>query len=140
MYAIVEAGGRQVRVAPNTTVKLDRLPQAVGDGVEFSQVLAVHDGAQLTVGTPYVAGAKVLGRVVAQGKDRKLRILTYRPKKRTRRRLGHRQHHTMVQILSIEGEGLPAAAAPAEPAEEPEAEEPKVKKRATPARASTRKK
>jgi len=122
MYAIVEAGGRQVRVAPNTTVKVDRMPRAVGDGVEFGQVLAIHDGAQLTVGAPYVAGAKVVGRVVAQGKDRKLRIFTYRPKKRTRRRLGHRQAHTMVQILSIEAEGLAAPAAEASEVEEPVAQ------------------
>jgi len=110
MYAIVQAGGRQVRVAPNATVKLDRLPNAVGDGVELTQVLAVHDGSQLTVGKPYVEGAKVVGRVVAQGKDRKLRIFTYRPKKRTRHHQGHRQHHTMVQILSIEAEQIAAAA------------------------------
>jgi len=122
MYAIVEAGGRQVRVAPNTTVKVDRIRQAVGDGVEFGQVLAIHDGAQLMVGTPYVAGAKVVGRVVAQGKDRKLRIFTYRPKKRTRRRVGHRQRHTMVQILSIEAEGLAAPAVEASEVEEPVAE------------------
>jgi large subunit ribosomal protein L21 len=126
MYAIVEAGGRQVRVAPNATVRVDRMANTVGDGVEFDRVLAVHNGEALTVGTPYVVGAKVFGRVVAQGKDRKIRIFTYRPKKRTRRRMGHRQHHTMVQILSIEAEQIAATAAAAEDVEEPEVEEPVV--------------
>lgn len=106
MYAIVKAGGRQIRVEPKTTVKIDRIPQTVGDGVEFSDVLAVHNGTELTVGTPYVEGAKVLGRVVAEGRDRKIHVRTFRRKKRTRRHLGHRQHHTMVEILSIEAEQI----------------------------------
>jgi len=118
MYAIVEAGGRQVRVAPTATVKVDRLPQAVGDGVEFTQVLAVHNGEELTVGSPYVEGAKVTGRIVAQGKDRKILISTYRPKKRSQRRMGHRQHHTMVQILSIEAAQIAVAEAAEAEAEE----------------------
>jgi len=106
MYAIVKAGGRQIRVEPKTTVKVDRIPQTVGDGVEFSDVLAVHNGTELTIGTPYVEGAKVLGRVVAEGRDRKIHVRTFRRKKRTRRHLGHRQHHTMVEILSIEAEQI----------------------------------
>ena len=106
MYAIVKAGGRQLRVAPKTTVKIDRLPQAVGESVEFTDVLAVHNGEELTVGTPNVDGAKVVGRVVSQGKDRKIRVRTYRAKKRTRRQRGHRQHHTMVQIVGIEADQI----------------------------------
>ena len=106
MYAIVKAGGRQIRVEPKTTVKIDRIPQTVGDAVEFGDVLAVHNGAELTVGAPYVEGAKVLGRVVAEGRDRKIHVRTFRRKKRTRRRLGHRQHHTMVEILRIEAEQI----------------------------------
>lgn len=106
MYAIVKAGGRQIRVEPKTTVKIDRIPQTVGDAVEFGEVLAVHNGSELTVGTPHVEGAKVLGRVVAEGRDRKIHVRTFRRKKRTRRRLGHRQHHTMVEILSIEAEQI----------------------------------
>jgi len=108
MYAIVKAGGRQIKVAPKQTVRIDRLPQAVGDGVEFAEVLAVHNGEALTVGTPCVANAKVLGRIVAEQKGPKLRVRTYRAKKRTRRRLGHRQHHTLVQILGIEADEIVA--------------------------------
>jgi len=116
MYAIVKAGGRQIKVEPRQTVTVDRLSEAVGDGIEFAEVLAVHDGSALTVGTPCVANAKVLARVVAQQKGPKLRVRTYRKKKRTRRRLGHRQDHTLVQILGIEAEGI--AATPAEATEE----------------------
>jgi large subunit ribosomal protein L21 len=101
MYAIVKAGGRQLRVAPQETVKIDRLPQTVGDGVEFTQVLAVSDGVHLTVGAPYVPNAKVTGRIVRQGKDPKIRVRTFRRKKRTQRHLGHRQPHTLVEIISI---------------------------------------
>lgn len=103
MYAIVKVGGRQVRVEPRRTVRVDALKQSVGDGVEFCEVLAVHDGERLTVGGPYVPGAKVIGRIVAREKGPKLRVRTFRPKKRTRRRLGHRQEHTVVEILGIEG-------------------------------------
>ena len=110
MYAIVKTGGRQVKAEPKRTVKIDRLPHAVGDGVEFTEVLAVHNGSELTVGSPYVANAKVTGRVVRQGKDRKIRVRTFRPKKRTRRRLGHRQPHTLVEILEIEAEQVVAPA------------------------------
>jgi large subunit ribosomal protein L21 len=108
MYAIVKAGGRQVKVEPSQTVQIDRLPQAVGDGVEFGEVLALHDGTQLTLGTPCVPKAKVLGRIVAQTKGPKLRVRTYRKKKRTRRRMGHRQDHTLVQILGIEADQIGA--------------------------------
>jgi len=117
MYAIVKAGGRQIRVAPKQLVRVDRLPQAVGDGVEFGEVLAVHNGQQLTVGTPCVANAKVVGRIVGEDKGPKLRVRTYRAKKRTRRRLGHRQDHTLVQILGIEADQIEA-----EPVEEVEDE------------------
>jgi large subunit ribosomal protein L21 len=123
MYAIVKAGGRQVRVEPKATIKVDRLPQTVGDSVEFSEVLAVHNGTDLTVGAPLVEGAKVVGRVVAEGRDRKVRVRTFRRKKRTRRRLGHRQHHTMVEILSIEAEQLEDVEEEEEHGEEEEHEE-----------------
>jgi len=114
MYAIVKAGGRQVRVEPRQTVRVDRLPDPVGDGVEFAEVLAVHDGTALTVGRPCVENAKVVGRIVAQERGPKLRVRTYRKKKRTRKRRGHRQDHTLVQILGIEADALRAeSAAPA---------------------------
>ena len=106
MYAIVRAGGRQIRVEPKQTVKVDRLAEPVGDGVEFGEVLALHDGATLIVGTPCVESAKVLGRIVAQERGPKLRVRTYRKKKRTRKRRGHRQDYTLVQILGIEADQL----------------------------------
>ncbi len=109
MYAIVKAGGRQIRVEPKQTVRVDHLAEPVGDGVEFPEVLALHDGTTLTVGTPCVANAKVLGRIVAQERGPKLRVRTYRKKKRTRKRRGHRQDYTLVQILGIEAAQLAAA-------------------------------
>jgi len=102
MYAIVRAGGRQVRMAANTVVRVDRLDVPVGETVHFSQVLALHDDNELRVGTPYVEGARVVGKAVAQGKDRKIRVFKYKRKKHYQRTRGHRQHHTMVQVLKIE--------------------------------------
>ena len=119
MYAIVKAGGRQVKAEPRKTVKIDRLKQTVGDGVEFTEVLAVHNGTALTVGSPYVESAKVIGRVVRQGKDRKITVRTFRRKKRTRRHLGHRQPHTLVEILEIEAEQVAGLAPVEEPVGEP---------------------
>jgi len=125
MYAIVKAGGRQVRVAPRQTVVVDRVPQAVGDGVEFTEVLAVHNGTELTVGAPCVANAKVLGRVVRHDKGPKIRVRTFRRKKRTHRHLGHRQPLTLVRILEIEADQIPVEAEeePEEEVEETEEEE-----------------
>jgi len=102
MYAIVQAGGRQVRMAANTVVRVDRLDVPVGETVQFDQVLALHDDQRLQVGTPLIAGARVVGKAVAQGKDRKVRVFKYKRKKHYRRTRGHRQHHTLVQVLKIE--------------------------------------
>ncbi|MGQ9730489.1 MAG: 50S ribosomal protein L21 [Candidatus Zipacnadales bacterium] len=106
MYAIARVGGRQVRVALKATIRVDRLASVVGDGVEFTDVLAIHNGDRLIVGTPYIPDAKVVGRIVAHTRGPKLRVRTYRPKKRTRRHRGHRQDYTMVEVLAIEAKEL----------------------------------
>ncbi len=101
MYAIIEAGGRQHKAQADTIVKMDRLDAKVGDIVEFDKVVALFDGDSASIGAPYVAGAKVTGRVVQQGKDRKIIVFKYRPKKHYKKTRGHRQHFTQVQITEI---------------------------------------
>lgn len=101
MYAIFEAGGRQHRAEADAIVKMDRLDAETGDTVEFDRVLAVFDGEEAVIGGPYVDGAKVVGRVVQQGKDRKIIVFKYKPKKHYKRTRGHRQHFTQVQITEI---------------------------------------
>ena len=101
MYVIFEAGGRQHRAELDKIVKMDRLAAATGDVVEFDKVLAVFDGDDASIGTPYVEGVKVTGRVMQQGKDPKIHVFKYKPKKRYKRQYGHRQHFTQVQITDI---------------------------------------
>ena len=99
--AIIETGGKQYRVDPGQIVTIEKLELEVGATVTFSKVLMVIDGAKTTFGTPTVANLSVVGEVVEQGKGEKIRVFTYKSKKRQRRTLGHRQSLTKVKIVSI---------------------------------------
>lgn len=99
MYAIVETGGKQIRVEKDAVIFVEKLDVAEGEKVTFDKVLFV-DGK---IGQPYVEGAKVTGVVEKQGKGQKLTIVKYRPKKSsTRRKQGHRQPYTRIKIEAIE--------------------------------------
>ncbi len=99
MYAIIETGGKQIRVEEEAVIFVEKLDANEGDVVEFDKVLFANG----TVGKPYVEGAKVTGTVEKQGKGKKITIIKYRPKKAsTRRKQGHRQPYTRVKITSIE--------------------------------------
>ena len=101
MYAIVQTGGKQYRVSPGDSIEVEKLPQEVGEKVELSEVLMVTDGASVRVGQPVVEGAKVRATVTRQAEGRKVIIFKYHNKNRYRRRLGHRQHRTRLQIDEI---------------------------------------
>ena len=103
MYAIIEAGGRQHRVAVGDKIKVELLAAEAGNQVSFDKVLMVNNGSELKVGHPFVEGAKVNANVVEHGKNKKVVILRYRPKKDSRRKQGHRQPYTLIEITSIEG-------------------------------------
>ena len=105
MYAIIETGGKQYRVAEDDVITVERLAVERGDQVEFDRILAVGEGDDLAVGTPCVAQAKVVGRVVQHGRGPKIRGFKYKPKKRYRRQWGHRQNNTHVLIEKIESGG-----------------------------------
>ena len=102
MYAIIKAGGRQFKVAENDVIQLDRLAVPEGDEIVVNEVMLVSDDGGVKIGAPYVAGAAVHGKVLRHYKGRKIRGFTYKPKKDIRRRFGHRQLHTAVQIAKIE--------------------------------------
>ena len=102
MYAIIKTGGKQYKVAEGDTIYVEKLEANVDDAVTFDQVLTVvHDG-NVTVGKPLVSGAKVTGKVLDQGKAKKILVFKYKAKSNYRRRQGHRQPFTKVAIEKIE--------------------------------------
>lgn len=103
MYAVVHTGGKQVRVAPNDVVNVEKLEAAIGDEIALERVLMVRTDEETRIGTPFVDGAKVRCKVVAQGKGKKIRGFTFKAKKNERRRFGHRQQYTRLLIQEIQG-------------------------------------
>jgi large subunit ribosomal protein L21 len=101
-YAIIETGGKQYRVQAGETVRIEKLTAAEGESVSFDKVLVVNNEGKLTVGAPYVAGAKVTATVKAQGKAPKIIVFKYHNKTNYRRKTGHRQPFTAVTIERIE--------------------------------------
>ena len=121
MYAIIETGGKQYKVENGDRVVVEKLNVADGEAVVFDKVLVLADEAGVKVGTPYVEGVTVEGTAVETGKGKKVVIFKYKDKKDYRKKQGHRQPYTMVEINSIGGvKAAPAVEAPA--AEAPEAE------------------
>jgi len=101
VYAVVKSGARQYRANVGHTILVERIPAEVGQKVELEQVLLVTDGERVEIGRPTVEGAKILTTVVAQEKGPKIRIFKYHPKKRYRKRSGHRQQYTRLRVDEI---------------------------------------
>ncbi len=101
MYAVICTGGKQYRVSEGDTVFIEKLNADVDSTVEFDQVLVVGKEDGMVVGAPTVDGAVVTGKVLKNGKAKKVTIWTYRPKKGSARKMGHRQPYTKVEIQSI---------------------------------------
>ena len=102
MYAIIETGGKQLKVEAGQEIFVEKLNVEPEETVVFDKVVFVGD-ATAKIGTPYVEGAKVTAKVIKQGKDKKIRIFKYKQKKgSTRRRQGHRQPYTKLVVESIE--------------------------------------
>ncbi|MCE5284292.1 MAG: 50S ribosomal protein L21 [Pelosinus sp.] len=101
MYAIIKTGGKQYRVQEGDVVMIEKLDAEEGAAVEFDQVLTVVKDGSVEIGKPVVAGAKVTGKVVAQGKEKKILVFKYKAKSNYRRRQGHRQPFTKVVIEKI---------------------------------------
>ena len=101
MYAVIAAGGRQYKVSPGDVIEVAKLADEEGGEVVFDKVLLVHDGANLDIGTPYVASGSVSGKIVAHGRSRKIAVTKFKRRKRYLRRHGHRQPFTTVEITGI---------------------------------------
>ena len=133
MYAVIETGGKQYRVQEGDVLSVEKLGVEAGELVAFDKVLVLSDDNGIQVGTPYVDGAKVVGEVKENGKGQKVIIFKYKSKKDYRKKQGHRQPYSLVQITSLTGEmkkaEKPAEAETSEPkAEETETSEAKEKK------------
>ena len=101
MFAIVQIGGKQYKVQEGDIIFVEKLPNEENETVEFKEVIAVSQDSGFTVGTPAIAGASVSATVIKQGKDKKMYVMTYKAKKNQKRKLGHRQPHTKIQIQKI---------------------------------------
>ncbi|MEG0797801.1 MAG: 50S ribosomal protein L21 [Acidaminococcaceae bacterium] len=104
MYAIIKTGGKQYRVSEGDVLNVEKLVVDEGANVVFDEVLTVvTDGGEIKIGKPVVAGAKVTAKVVEHGKAKKIFVFKYKAKANYRKRQGHRQPYTQVEITSIEG-------------------------------------
>ena len=101
MYAIIESCGKQYKVAEGDVVFFEKLNAEEGKKVTFDNVILVSDKGKVQVGNPYVKGVKVEGKVVSHGKGKKIIVFKMKPKKNYRRKQGHRQPYTKVEITSI---------------------------------------
>ena len=101
MYAIIQTGGKQYQVSQGDEIYIEKLDAEDGSEVTFEEVLAVSGDNGLTVGDPVVKGATVSGKVIKSGKGKKITVFTYKPKKDSKRKMGHRQLYTKVAIEAI---------------------------------------
>ena len=103
MYAIIQTGGKQFSVRNGDVIYIEKLEAEVGQTVDFDALMISREGeGEALIGTPTVAGAKIVGKVVSHGKGAKIHVYTYKSKKNERRRKGHRQPFTKVEICAIE--------------------------------------
>ena len=101
MYAVIQTGGKQYRVAEGDTLRVEKVGADEGASVEFDKVLMVADGEEVTVGKPYIKGGKVTATVKAHGRGKKVTIIKFRRRKHHMKRQGHRQWFTELTITGI---------------------------------------
>ncbi|MBE6849044.1 MAG: 50S ribosomal protein L21 [Ruminococcus sp.] len=101
MYAVIETGGKQYQVREGDEIFIEKLNVEADETVTFDKVVVVGSDNGINVGTPYVAGATVSAKVLKNGKGKKITVFTYKPKKGEKRKMGHRQPYTKVQIEAI---------------------------------------
>lgn len=102
MFAVIETGGKQYKVQYGDVIYVEKLNAADDETVEFP-VVALFGEGETKVGAPYVEGAVVTGKVIKTGKAKKITVFTYKPKKNEKRKIGHRQPYTKVQIEAVKG-------------------------------------
>jgi large subunit ribosomal protein L21 len=100
-YAIVEDGGKQYKAVIGEAIDVDKYPLDVGEEIDMDRILLISDGENIKVGTPFIQGAKIQAKVVAQVKGPKVIVFRYKAKERIRSKTGHRQKYTRVRIDAI---------------------------------------
>jgi large subunit ribosomal protein L21 len=130
MFAVIKTGGKQYRVAKDDIILVERLPGDAGAAVSLDEVLMVGEGQKQTVGAPLVSGASVAATILDQPRSDKIIVFKKNRRKNYRRRAGHRQNLSVLQITDIMADGKKAAKSAAA-AEKPAVEKPTAKKPAT---------
>lgn len=102
MLAVIQTGGKQYLVSPDKKIKIEKLNKKEGAEVTFNKVLLLEKNKKVYIGTPFIKGAKVIGKVLSQGKEKKVIIFKQKAKKRYHTKTGHRQLFTEVEITKIE--------------------------------------
>lgn len=103
MYAVIETGGKQYRIQEGDVIYVEKLNGNEGEEVKFDKVLLVSKDGNIEVGRPYLDGASVAGKIVEQGKGKKIIVFKYKSKKDYRKKQGHRQPYTKIEIQKING-------------------------------------
>ena len=101
MLAVIKTGGKQYLVTPGQKLKIEKINAKIGEETTFDQILLLEKNKQIKIGTPFVTGAKVMAKVLEQAKDKKIVVFKYRPKKRYKKKAGHRQPYTLIEITKI---------------------------------------
>lgn len=101
--AVIKTGGKQYLVKEGEKIKIEKIEKKEGEEIEFKEVLFLEKDGKIKIGKPLVEGAKVLGKVLKQGRSKKIIVFKYKPKTRYRKKKGHRQPFTEVLIEKIEG-------------------------------------
>ncbi|MFC1663645.1 50S ribosomal protein L21 [Patescibacteria group bacterium] len=102
MLAVIKTGGKQYLVSPGQKIKIEKLDKKEGQEIVFDKVLLLEKNKKLEIGTPLVKETKVIGKILKQGKEKKVIIFKYKAKTRHKKKLGHRQPFSEVEILKIE--------------------------------------
>ena len=103
MYAVIKTGGKQYRVVAGEKIKVEQIPAEVGAEIALDQVLMLGEGESVKIGTPFIDGAKVMAKVIAQGRHDKVKIFKMRRRKHYQKHQGHRQNYTELEIAAIAG-------------------------------------
>ncbi len=102
IYAVIATGGKQYKVSPGDVIQVEKLDMEAGKAIVFDKVLLVNNDGNLDIGAPYLGNSAVAGKIVHHDRDKKIRIIRFKRRKRHLRRLGHRQPFTTVEITGIQ--------------------------------------
>ena len=130
MYAVFRTGGKQYRAAKGDVLRLEKIEAEEGATIEFDEVLLIGEGSDIKVGNPLLDGGVVSGKVLSQGKTKKVNVIKFKRRQNYLRKGSHRQYYTEVEITGISGSGAKKTAPKSEAADKPAAKKKAAKKTA----------